>query len=52
MGKLIQEVLDQQHKMDKAIEYIEMYCPMLDNETQPIWNKILKILGDKENENN
>lgn len=33
----------------KAKEYIKMYCPMLDNETKPIWNKILNILEDGEN---
>lgn len=31
----------------KAKEYIKMYCPMLDNETKPIWNKILKILDEE-----
>ena len=55
-GKLIKEVLEQQHKIDKAIEYIKEhiriddeypdYMEMLLEER----NKLLEILGDKEKE--
>ena len=55
-GKLIKEVLEQQHKIDKAIEYInttdKWLCRVNDNlcvETIEK-DKLLEILGDKENE--
>lgn len=45
IANLVSQNANLQQKINEAIKYIEMYCPMLDSETKPIWSKILKILG-------